>query len=116
MHRMLDAIVVQAIDRTVLIKSKCSSGFMGVGLVDKGRYRATCQTAPCHKNHLGMFGTPEDGSSGVPAALSDSPRGAGEGAAARTTFSAATLKRRAPCNHFKRLAGWADMQQQLKNS
>jgi hypothetical protein len=42
----------------LLIRSKSKSGFKGV-LLCKGRYTATCTTPPCHKNYLGMFGTPE---------------------------------------------------------
>ena len=38
---------------------KSSTGFKGVRL-HKGRYQATCNTAPCHNHHLGTFGTPEE--------------------------------------------------------
>ena len=45
---------------TALIRSDGNrTGFKGVHL-NKGRYEATCQTAPCHKHHLGSFGTPEE--------------------------------------------------------
>jgi hypothetical protein len=60
MHTMLDAIVWQAIDKNLLVRSgKSSTGFKGVSL-HQGRYKATCHSPPCHGHHLGMFGTAEE--------------------------------------------------------
>jgi acyl-CoA synthetase (NDP forming) len=43
-----------------LIRSdKNKTGYKGVSALD-GRYMATCNTPPCHKNNLGTFDTPED--------------------------------------------------------
>jgi hypothetical protein len=52
--------VLRDIDEDLLVhSSKSSSGFKGVRL-HHGRYQATCQTAPCTKNNLGTFDTPEE--------------------------------------------------------
>jgi hypothetical protein len=51
--------VLLPVQEHLLIRSKSKSGFKAV-CPDKGRYTATCTTAPCHKNYLGSFGTPEE--------------------------------------------------------
>jgi hypothetical protein len=52
-------MMLRDIDEDLLVhSSKSSSGFKGVRL-HRGRYQATCQTAPCTKNNLGTFETPE---------------------------------------------------------
>ena len=35
------------------------TGYKGV-YASYGRYKAACQTPPCHNNYLGNFGTPEE--------------------------------------------------------
>ena len=44
----------------ILIRSdKAKTGFKGVQ-PHNGRFQARCNTPPCHHNHLGTFGTPEE--------------------------------------------------------
>ena len=43
-----------------LIRSSINkTGFKGV-VPNQGRYKAQCDTSPCHNSHLGTFGTPEE--------------------------------------------------------
>jgi hypothetical protein len=52
--------VLRPVQEHLLIRSaKNITGYKGVRLQD-GRYRAVCQTPPCHHHHLGTFGTPEE--------------------------------------------------------
>jgi acyl-CoA synthetase (NDP forming) len=52
--------VLPEVQHHLLIRSdKAKSGYKGVSLRG-GRYRASCDTAPCRKNKLGIFDTPED--------------------------------------------------------
>jgi hypothetical protein len=52
--------VVLPVQEHLLIRSdRSSTGFKGV-VPNKGRYKAECNTSPCHHNHLGIFGTPEE--------------------------------------------------------
>ena len=44
----------------LLIRSdRGRTGYKGVH-PDHGRYKANCDSSPCHRNHLGMFVTPEE--------------------------------------------------------
>jgi hypothetical protein len=53
--------VLLPVQEHLLMRSdRGSTGFKGVHL-DKGRYKAKCDTPPCSHNYLGMFGTPEEG-------------------------------------------------------
>jgi hypothetical protein len=52
--------VLLPVQEHLLIRSdRNSTGYKGVSPT-KGRYRATCDTSPCHHNHLGTFDTLED--------------------------------------------------------
>jgi hypothetical protein len=52
--------VLLPVQEHLLIRSdKTKTGYKGV-IVNKGRYQAQCNTAPCHNNHLGSFDTPEE--------------------------------------------------------
>jgi hypothetical protein len=52
--------VLLPVQEHLLIRSdRSSTGFTGV-YPNKGRYQAKCDTSPCHNNHLGSFGTPEE--------------------------------------------------------
>jgi hypothetical protein len=52
--------VLLPVQEHLLIKSDPNkTGLKGVHQ-DKGRYKATCNTAPCHGHHLGMSGTAEE--------------------------------------------------------
>ena len=41
-----------------------TTGFKGVYPL-QGRYKAVCDTSPCHHNYLGMFGTPEEAAQAI---------------------------------------------------
>jgi hypothetical protein len=117
---MMDAIVVQAIDRTVLIKSKrAPCGFKGV-VQDRGRYKAKCNTAPCRHHNLGSVGTPEEAAQAYLQHCQTFHSEALEKEQQRAPRSDPLLSsggRPQSLNQsLKRLAGWADMQQLLKNS
>jgi hypothetical protein len=52
--------VLLPVQEHLLMRSDSNlTGFKGV-CPNEGRYKATCSTAPCHDQHLGMFATPEE--------------------------------------------------------
>jgi hypothetical protein len=60
MGTMVDGIVANTIVVDDLIKSdRSTTGFKGVS-ANKDKFTAKCDTAPCHANYLGNFGTPEE--------------------------------------------------------
>ena len=59
-HLLIQSAMSSTGYKGLLIRSdRARSGYKGVTAYD-GRYRANCDTAPCHGNYLGNFGTPED--------------------------------------------------------
>ena len=53
-------VLPEVVQEHLLIRSdQASTGYKGVA-ANKGRYRAQCDAPPCHNNHVGSFGTPEE--------------------------------------------------------
>jgi hypothetical protein len=111
---MVDGIVVDTIVVDDLIKSKSKSGFKGVAQ-KKGGYHTTCDRPPCRHNHLGSFGTPEEAAQAYLQHCQTFHSEALEKEQQRAPRSDPLLSSGGP-QLLKRLAGWADMQQVLKNS
>ena len=104
---------LQVQDRLLIRSDRTKTGYKGVHR-DKGRYQAKCHTPPCHNNYLGIFGTPEEAAQAYLQHCQTHPE-ALEKEQQRAPRSVQLLSSGGP-QSLKRLAGWADMQQQLKNS